>query len=60
MNDNFISNKYEEIKLNKLINGYEINNKVNEFYQNENNINIENNNNNVDINDLIKFSGGNQ
>ena len=61
MNDNFISDKYEEIKLNKLINGYEINNKVNEFYKNENNINIENNNNNnVDINDLIKFSGGNQ
>ena len=60
INDNFISNKYEEIKLNKLINGYERNNKVNEFYKNENNINIENNNNNVDINDLIKFSGGNQ
>ena len=60
INDNFISNKYEEIKLNKLLNGFEINNKVNEFYKNENIINTENNNNKVDINDLVKFSGGNQ
>ena len=58
INDNFISNKYEEIKLNKLIKGYEINNKVNEFYKNE--IINKENNVDVDVNDLIKFSGGNQ
>ena len=60
INDDFISNKYEEIKLNKLIKGYDINNRVNEFIKNEN-INKDNNADiDVDVNDLIKFSGGNQ
>ena len=51
MNDIFTSNKYKEIKLNKLINGFEINNKVDEYNKNEEN---------VDVNDLVKLSGGNQ
>ena len=51
MNDVFTSNKYKEIKLNKLINGFEINNKVDEYNKNEEN---------VDVNDLVKLSGGNQ
>ena len=51
MNDIFTSNKYKEIKLNKLINGFEINNKVDEYNKNEEN---------VDLNDLVKLSGGNQ
>ena len=51
MNDIFTSNKYKEIKLNKLINGFEINNKVDEYNKNEEN---------VDVNYLVKLSGGNQ
>ena len=51
MNDIFTSNKYKEIKLNKLINGFEINNKVDEYNKNEENI---------DVNNLVKLSGGNQ
>ena len=51
MNDIFTSNKYKEIKLNKLINGFEINNKVDEYNKNEEN---------VDVNNLVKLSGGNQ
>ena len=51
MNDIFTSNKYKEIKLNKLINGFEINNKVDEYNKNEENVNV---------NDLVKLSGGNQ
>jgi len=54
-NEEFMKNKYDELKLNKLINGFEINNKVNQFLGNENNIKE----NNVNINDLVKFSGGN-
>ena len=52
-NEEFVKNKYDELKLNKLINGFEINNKVNQFLGNENNLKE----NNVNINDLVKFSG---
>ena len=62
INENFISNEYQEIKLNKLLNGFDINNKVKNHYENENNHDNINqkNKNNIDINDLIKFSGGNK
>ena len=42
MNDIFTSNKYKEIKLNKLINGFEINNKVDEYNKNEENVDVNN------------------
>ena len=62
INENFISNEYQEIKLNKLLNGFDINNKVKNHYENENNHDNINqkNKNNIDINDLIKFTGGNK
>ena len=48
--------------MNKLLNGFDINNKVKNHYENENNHDNINqkNKNNIDINDLIKFSGGNK
>ena len=53
-NEGFCRNKYDELKLNKLINGFEINNKVNNFLENEK----IGQKNYVDINDLVKLSGG--
>ena len=53
-NEDFYRNEYDELKLNKLINGFEVNNKVNNFLENENRAQK----NYVDINDLIKLNGG--
>jgi len=53
-NEDFYRNEYDELKLNKLINSFEVNNKVNNFLENENRAQK----NYVDINDLIKLSGG--
>ena len=55
INKDFSKNKYEELKLNKLIKGLEIKNKVNNILENG----IDNQKNCLDVNDLIKFSGGN-
>ena len=58
-NDNngneFKRDEVTEMKLNKLINNYEIKNKINNFNNNNQN---EYNNNPIELKDLIKLSGG--
>ena len=58
-NDNngneFKRDEVTEMKLNKLINNYEIKNKINNFNNNNQN---EYNNNPVELKDLVKLSGG--
>ncbi len=55
----FARDEVTEMKLNKLINNFEVKNKINNFANDANNYNNENGNNFVELKDLIQQSGDN-
>ena len=54
----FAKDEITEMKLNRLINNYEIKNKINNFYNDKSNFINQNGNNYVELKDLVQQSGG--